>query len=111
LNNNIKSKISIFLGAYDFRKKLEISKIASKKSEIIFTHTKKRVRQMSQSEGSLPEFKSEIFFKGLRESFNERIKRTDYDSWGGWVGMTWMYNYWIILIPGWMFYIVYIFSM
>ena len=41
LNNNIKSKISIFLGAYDFRKKLEISKIASKKSEIIFTHTKK----------------------------------------------------------------------
>ena len=46
LNNNIKSKISIFLGAYDFRKKLEISKIASKKSEIIFTHTKKRVRQI-----------------------------------------------------------------
>ena len=30
---------------------------------------KRRVRQMSQSEGSLPEFKSEIFFKGLRESF------------------------------------------
>lgn len=72
---------------------------------------KRRVRQMSQSEGSLPAFKKEIFFKGLRKSLYERIKLTDYDSWGGWVGMTWMYNYWIILIPGWMFYIVYIFSM
>jgi hypothetical protein len=71
---------------------------------------KKRVKQMSQTEGKLPKFKSEIFYKGLSESFYTRIKRTDYDSWGGWVGMTWMYNYWIILIPGWMFYIVYIFS-
>ena len=71
---------------------------------------KRRVRQMSQSERSLSKFKKEIFFKGLRKSLYERIKLTDYDSWGGWVGMTWMYNYWIILIPGWMFYIVYIFS-
>ena len=71
---------------------------------------KNRVRKMNQSEGQIPIFDRDIFYKGLQQSLTKRIKRTDYESWGGWVGMTWMYNYWIILIPGWMFYIIYVFS-
>ena len=66
---------------------------------------KDRVVKMSQSE-----VQTLGFNEGLKKSLTKRIKLTDYESWGGWVGMTWMYNYWIILIPGWMFYIVYVFS-
>jgi glycosyltransferase involved in cell wall biosynthesis len=47
LDNDIKSKISMFLGAYDLRKKLAISKLASKKANVIFTHSKSNMSEIS----------------------------------------------------------------
>lgn len=75
LKKNLKSKIVIFLGAYDFRKKLEISKYASLKSNLIFTHSKKRVLQIKKFFGyklkiihnyrglDIEDFKNNTFFK------------------------------------------------
>lgn len=51
LRKDLTSKLSIFLGAYDFRKKLDISRIASSRSDIIFTHTSKRVKQIKNFVG------------------------------------------------------------
>lgn len=48
LDDKIQSKISIFLGAYDFRKKLSISSLAAKRASVIFTHTKKRIIQIKK---------------------------------------------------------------
>lgn len=75
LKKNLTSKISIFLGAYDFRKKLEISRYASLKANIIITHSKKRVVQIKKFLGNnskiicnyrglnLDEFKNISFYK------------------------------------------------
>lgn len=52
LKKDLNSKISIFLGAYDFRKKLKISKIASNRANFIFTHTKKRINQIKKFAGN-----------------------------------------------------------
>ncbi|WP_440680920.1 glycosyltransferase [Candidatus Pelagibacter sp. HIMB1623] len=52
LKKNINTKISIFLGAYDFRKKLTISKIASKRANFVFTHSKKRVNEIKKFLGT-----------------------------------------------------------
>lgn len=51
LRKDLTSKLSIFLGAYDFRKKLDVSRIASSRSDIIFTHTSKRVKQIKNFVG------------------------------------------------------------
>jgi glycosyltransferase involved in cell wall biosynthesis len=51
LKKNLSSKIIIFLGAYDFRKKLNISRIACSKSNAVFTHTKKRINQIKKFVG------------------------------------------------------------
>ena len=75
LKKNLTSKISIFLGAYDFRKKLEITRQASLKANFIFTHSKKRVAQIKKFLGNnskiifnyrglnLDEFKNISFYK------------------------------------------------
>ena len=75
LKKNLTSKISIFLGAYDFRKKLEISRDASLKANIIFTHSNKRVIQIKKFLGNnskiicnyrgldFDEFKNNSFYK------------------------------------------------
>lgn len=42
---------------------------------------------------------------GLKRAIREKNRRTDDDSWGGFVGMTWMTAYWV-LIPVWIYYIV-----
>ncbi|MDB3894453.1 glycosyltransferase [Candidatus Pelagibacter sp.] len=75
LKKNLTSKISIFLGAYDFRKKLEITRQASLKANFIFTHSKKRVAQIKKFLGNnskiicnyrglnLNEFKNISFYK------------------------------------------------
>ena len=63
LRKDLTSKLSIFLGAYDFRKKLEISKIASKKANFIFTHSKKRVNQIKKFLGS--EIKIVYNYRGI----------------------------------------------
>ena len=43
---------------------------------------------------------------GLKRAMREKTRRTDADSWGGLVGLTWMIGYWATLIPIWMYYIV-----
>ena len=75
LKKNLTSKISIFLGAYDFRKRLEISRLASLKANIIFTHSNKRVSQIKKFLGNnskiicnyrgldLSKFKNNAFYK------------------------------------------------
>ena len=43
LKKNISSKISIFMGAYDLRKKLLVSKLAAQRSDFIFTHVRENI--------------------------------------------------------------------
>jgi hypothetical protein len=43
---------------------------------------------------------------GLKRSVREKTRRTDADSWGGLIGLTWMTGYWATLIPMWVYYIV-----
>ena len=42
----------------------------------------------------------------LQKSFQERKLSFDQSDWGGVVGMMWMYGYWILIIPVWMFFII-----
>jgi hypothetical protein len=43
---------------------------------------------------------------GLRRAMRVKARRTDADSWGGFIGLTWMTGYWATLIPIWVYYIV-----
>jgi len=43
---------------------------------------------------------------GLKRAVRVKVKRTDADSWGGFIGLTWMIAYWATLIPIWVNYIV-----
>ena len=43
---------------------------------------------------------------GLKHAGRVKNRRTDADSWGGLVGLTWMTAYWATLIPIWVYYIV-----
>ena len=43
---------------------------------------------------------------GLKRAVWVRTRRTDADSWGGLIGLTWMTAYWATLIPIWVYYIV-----
>ena len=52
LKKDLNSKITIFLGAYDFRKKLNITRIASTRANIVFTHSKKRIKQVKKFLGN-----------------------------------------------------------
>jgi len=47
---------------------------------------------------------------GLRRSIEVRNRRTDGESWGGFVGLTWMVGYWVTLIPMWVHLIVRVFA-
>ena len=73
LDNDIKSKTSMFLGAYDLRKKLTISKLASKKTKLIFTHSKSNIPEISDFLG-----KKEIncIYRGV--NLNKFNKTTDF---------------------------------
>ena len=42
----------------------------------------------------------------LKSSINDRKVSFESNDWGGVVGMMWMYGYWILFIPVWMFYII-----
>ena len=42
----------------------------------------------------------------LKSSINDRKLSFESNDWGGVVGMMWMYGYWILFIPVWMFYII-----
>ena len=43
---------------------------------------------------------------GLKRAVRVKSRRTDSDSWGGFIGLTWMTAYWATLIPMWVYYIV-----
>ena len=64
LNKNLNSKISIFMGAYDLRKKLDISRIAANKSEIIFTHVKKNINLIGKLIGN--KNKIQCIYRGVK---------------------------------------------
>lgn len=48
----------------------------------------------------------EVLADGLRESIHARTPARDAESWGGWVGLTWMVCYWAAIIPVWVYLIV-----
>jgi hypothetical protein len=43
---------------------------------------------------------------GLKRTITVKNRRTDADSWGGFIGLTWMTSYWATLIPVWVYTIV-----
>jgi hypothetical protein len=43
---------------------------------------------------------------GLKQAVHMKTRRTDADSWGGLIGLTWMTCYWATLIPIWVYYIL-----
>lgn len=43
---------------------------------------------------------------GVKQAVLVRTRRTGADSWGGFIGLTWMTAYWATLIPIWVYYIV-----
>jgi hypothetical protein len=43
---------------------------------------------------------------GLKRAVVVKTRRTNADSWGGLIGLTWMTAYWATLIPIWVYYIV-----
>jgi hypothetical protein len=43
---------------------------------------------------------------GLRRAVRVRNRRTDADSWGGLIGLSWMVGYWAAIIPVWVYAIV-----
>jgi hypothetical protein len=43
---------------------------------------------------------------GLRRAVRVRNRRTDAESWGGLVGLSWMIGYWATIIPAWVYAIV-----
>ena len=60
-----------------------------------------------------PEIKAQVFKVDLskvkvelKSSINDRKVSFESNDWGGVVGMMWMYGYWILFIPVWMFYII-----
>lgn len=42
---------------------------------------------------------------GLNRAMRVKNRRADAQSWGGWIGLSWMTAYWATLIPGWVYYI------
>ena len=43
---------------------------------------------------------------GLKRAVRVKNRRTDADSWGGLIGLSWMTAYWATLIPVWVYYIL-----
>ena len=52
------------------------------------------------------QFNKEKMKMELNNSFHERKVTYEQSDWGGVVGIMWMYGYWILIIPIWVFYIV-----
>ena len=71
------------------------------------------LRSIIQRINSNPEIKSQEFKFNitnikleLKKSIYDRKLSYESNDWGGTVGMMWMYGYWILFIPVWMFYII-----
>ena len=65
-----------------------------------------RADAMREQTGSDSESLSTQLAAGLKRAVRMKNRRTDADSWGGFVGLTWMTAYWATLIPMWTYYIV-----
>lgn len=48
---------------------------------------------------------------GLSRSIKLKNQASDKNSWGGLIGLTWMACYWATIIPFWLYYIIYSFSL
>ena len=48
---------------------------------------------------------------GLSRSIKLKNQANDKNSWGGLIGLTWMACYWATIIPFWLYYIIYSFSL
>jgi hypothetical protein len=42
---------------------------------------------------------------GLANAIHLRSRRTDAQSWGGLIGLSWMFGYWVAIIPAWVYVI------
>lgn len=62
------------------------------------------VRNAGKREGRLDPISKQLVM-GLRRAVRVKNRRTDADSWGGVIGLTWMTAYWATLIPIWTYYI------
>ena len=49
---------------------------------------------------------SQSIWTRLGRAVRLKTRRTDSESWGGFIGLTWMTAYWATLIPMWVYYIV-----
>jgi len=63
-------------------------------------------RRNSGSSGAGSPSMSMRLATGLKRAVWVKARRTDADSWGGFIGLTWMTAYWATLIPMWVYYIV-----
>ncbi|MGO9607440.1 MAG: hypothetical protein ACLQAT_29265 [Candidatus Binataceae bacterium] len=63
-------------------------------------------RRNSGKSGADPSSISMLLATGLKRAMRVKTRRTDADSWGGFIGLTWMTAYWATLIPMWVYYIV-----
>jgi hypothetical protein len=48
---------------------------------------------------------------GMQRSVQVKNRRTDGESWGGIVGATWMTGYWAVVLPLWVYAIVYVLAL
>jgi hypothetical protein len=61
-------------------------------------------RNSGKSGAGLPSISMRLA-TGLTRAVRVKTRRTDADSWGGLIGLTWMIGYWATLIPMWVYYI------
>ena len=70
----------------------------------------KRVAKNYAANSSIPDISMKLLVDGLNKSFFYREQTSKPDAWGGFVGLTWMLNYWATLIPVWLYFIIYRFA-
>ena len=63
-------------------------------------------RARNETVGPPPKVTLRMVTDGVDQSIHVRNQRTDADSWGGLVGLTWMVGYWATLIPMWVNHVV-----
>ena len=74
-------------------------------------HLKKIITRAKTLDTTKSDITWELIFKGLKNSIYSRNKTSRPEAWGGIVGMTWMVSYWVTLIPVWIYFIIYTFSL
>jgi hypothetical protein len=73
---------------------------------IHLTTLRANAKRSSGSTGTASQSISKQLAIGLKRAIQVKTRRTDADSWGGFIGLTWMTAYWATLIPMWTYYIV-----